>query len=183
MTKQRKQIIINEITFWKKNKLLPEHYCDFLMTLYTEGEHENTELKGIASKSVKAVEKRRINFKYILLPIVAIALIVALYTIPTTWLLLLPTALLGISCIIAAVYYLRKNAVLVPILQFTAALSILFASIKVCLQYYPGEDLPLYIALIGNCVLWLCSGIFMKLTYFTIAGILGILAIIVYSSL
>ena len=40
MSNQRKQIILNEITFWKQNKLLPEHYCDFLMTLYTEGEHE-----------------------------------------------------------------------------------------------------------------------------------------------
>ena len=31
MSNQRKQIILNEITFWKKNKLLPERYCNFLM--------------------------------------------------------------------------------------------------------------------------------------------------------
>lgn len=37
MTNPRKKIILNEILFWKQNKLLPEHYCDFLAALYTEG--------------------------------------------------------------------------------------------------------------------------------------------------
>jgi hypothetical protein len=34
---QKTQTVINEIRYWKKNKLLPDHYCDFLITLYTEG--------------------------------------------------------------------------------------------------------------------------------------------------
>lgn len=34
----RKQIILSEIDFWKQNNMLPEHYCDYLFTLYTEGE-------------------------------------------------------------------------------------------------------------------------------------------------
>ena len=35
MDENRKQIIINEIIYWKKNRMLPEHYCDFLLALYT----------------------------------------------------------------------------------------------------------------------------------------------------
>ncbi|ARK29345.1 hypothetical protein [Halalkalibacter krulwichiae] len=38
MDKHRKEIIIREIQYWKKSKLLPDHYCDFLLTLYSEGE-------------------------------------------------------------------------------------------------------------------------------------------------
>ena len=38
MENPKKQIILNEILFWKQNKLLPEQYCDFLLKLYTEGE-------------------------------------------------------------------------------------------------------------------------------------------------
>jgi hypothetical protein len=34
---QKTKIILHEIMYWKKNKLLPDHYCDFLITLYTEG--------------------------------------------------------------------------------------------------------------------------------------------------
>lgn len=38
MDEERRTIIINEIKYWKKNQLLPEHYCNFLLMLYTEGE-------------------------------------------------------------------------------------------------------------------------------------------------
>lgn len=38
MRKERKEIVIREIKHWRKSKLLPEHYCDFLLTLYMEGE-------------------------------------------------------------------------------------------------------------------------------------------------
>ncbi len=37
MDETRKQIIINEIEYWKEHHLLPEQYCDFLLALYTEG--------------------------------------------------------------------------------------------------------------------------------------------------
>ena len=36
MNESRKQIIINEIGYWKKNQILPEQYCDFLLALYTK---------------------------------------------------------------------------------------------------------------------------------------------------
>ena len=45
MNQQRKRIIISEIKYWKNNKLLPEHYCDFLITLYAQGEEETEEIK------------------------------------------------------------------------------------------------------------------------------------------
>lgn len=38
MRKQRIEIIIKEINYWKTHKLLPKVYCDFLLALYTEGE-------------------------------------------------------------------------------------------------------------------------------------------------
>lgn len=34
----RRRTIIAEIENWRKNNLLPEHYCIFLLNLYTEGE-------------------------------------------------------------------------------------------------------------------------------------------------
>lgn len=37
MDQQRKATIIHEIKYWKDNHLLPAHYCDFLLALYTEG--------------------------------------------------------------------------------------------------------------------------------------------------
>ncbi|MTH52454.1 hypothetical protein GKZ89_03470 [Bacillus mangrovi] len=38
MRTEKKKIIIDEITHWKENKLLPETYCNFLLALYTGGD-------------------------------------------------------------------------------------------------------------------------------------------------
>ncbi|MFC4388505.1 hypothetical protein ACFOZ1_11910 [Gracilibacillus marinus] len=38
MDAERKKVIINEIKYWKDHRLLPTHYCDFLLALYTEGQ-------------------------------------------------------------------------------------------------------------------------------------------------
>ena len=74
MSNQRKQIILNEITFWKKNKLLPEQYCDFLMTLYTEGNNEDEKRIANAKHSVKGQEKRKGQWMFFVFPLLAIIL-------------------------------------------------------------------------------------------------------------
>ncbi|WP_368652100.1 hypothetical protein AB4Y30_10055 [Ornithinibacillus sp. 4-3] len=45
MAENRHKIIIQEIEHWKKNKLLPVEYCDYLLALYTQGEGSNSEQK------------------------------------------------------------------------------------------------------------------------------------------
>ncbi len=40
MNDRKKTLIISEIKYWKQNKLLPAHYCDFLIALYAQGEEE-----------------------------------------------------------------------------------------------------------------------------------------------
>lgn len=40
MDEARKETVIKEINYWKTHQLLPEHYCDYLLALYTEGEGE-----------------------------------------------------------------------------------------------------------------------------------------------
>lgn len=42
MDDQRKRTIIAEIENWRRNHLLPEHYCIFLLNLYTEGDRPPT---------------------------------------------------------------------------------------------------------------------------------------------
>ncbi|KAA0549382.1 hypothetical protein FZW96_05580 [Bacillus sp. BGMRC 2118] len=46
----RKQIIIKEIEYWKHNRLLPEQYCNYLLTLYSEGEHETSGRSKVKEK-------------------------------------------------------------------------------------------------------------------------------------
>ena len=84
MNSQKKAVILNEISFWKKNKLLPEHYCDFLMTLYSEGqeveENNSTQLKINAANSLLADNYSK-NWKMILAIIGIILIFGALFVL------------------------------------------------------------------------------------------------------
>lgn len=67
---QKTKLIVNEIKHWRKNKLLPEQYCDFLLALYLQGEedahHERSTQKSIISS--KLVLKKRIESSRVLSP-------------------------------------------------------------------------------------------------------------------
>lgn len=56
MDDQRKRTIIAEIENWRRNHLLPEHYCIFLLNLYTEGERPITPVSAGKGKPVMATE-------------------------------------------------------------------------------------------------------------------------------
>ncbi|MRG86619.1 hypothetical protein [Salinibacillus xinjiangensis] len=51
MQQDRKHVILNELQYWKKNRMLPDVYCDYLIALYSEGQ-------GIDHKKKKARPKR-----------------------------------------------------------------------------------------------------------------------------
>lgn len=179
MSNQKKQIILNEITFWKQNKLLPEHYCDFLTTLYTEGGEQN-EIQGKASQSVMAQQKRKTLRKYAAMPIIAIIFIVLLFTIDAVWFVGIVTAILAIGCLIAAFYVAKKNQLLSPILHLTGALLLLAVTVQISMTYFANNLTLLYVGLLLNCLLWFISGLALKIIYLTISGILGMLAIALY---
>lgn len=53
MEPEKRKIIVNEIDNWRKSKLLPEQYCDFLLNLYLEDPAERPKkLLGISTVSI-----------------------------------------------------------------------------------------------------------------------------------
>ncbi|MEK4230019.1 hypothetical protein [Solibacillus sp. FSL H8-0538] len=174
MSNQKKQIIVNEIAFWKKNKLLPEHYCDFLLTLYTEGNQDQEEMKGNATQAVKAQENRKSKGRALIFPLVAIILLALLFTVKVVWLVAVIVGVAAFICLMTAFYFAKKNNVLAPVLQLTSALLFLGLSVKVSASYFENNDMVLYGLLALNCAMWLLSGLKMKLVYFTFSGGLGL---------
>ncbi|WP_231563724.1 hypothetical protein [Anoxybacillus sp. KU2-6(11)] len=75
MEQKRKEIIINEIKYWKQTRLLPEQYCDFLLALYTEGNHNDVD------QSTKQVPTWAVRFTMIMIGIfLPFALLVIYFT-------------------------------------------------------------------------------------------------------
>ncbi|WP_102335793.1 hypothetical protein [Salimicrobium jeotgali] len=62
MSKNRKDVIVDEIRYWKENKLLPDKYCDFLLALYTEGESGADKEKKVSRTSPWLATYYSVNF-------------------------------------------------------------------------------------------------------------------------
>lgn len=178
MSNPRKQIIMNEITFWKKNKMLPEHYCDFLMTLYTEGNHSDEQIKGNASLSIKGKEQRKNKALTFGLPFAAFLLVVLLFAIEIEGIVIAIVGLAAVASLVAALVMAKRKTVFIPVLQLTSALLFLGVSVKISATYFAGNNTALYGLLAMNCLMWVISGLKTKVLYFTISGGFGLIAMV-----
>jgi hypothetical protein len=170
---QKTNIIINEIRFWKQNKMLPDHYCDYLLALYNQGE----DLEETGSK------KSKIPMTAFFTSVLVIALIpFSLFVIYFTELsFVLQTAILAgfvVLLIFSGIYYSNKELVL-PVILITTAMIVLIYSIHLSDSIFRGSQFVTYVVLFCNCFLWLLSGIYLRLLYFTIAGVAGLFILIV----
>ncbi|MFE7151514.1 hypothetical protein ACFVIJ_14145, partial [Heyndrickxia sporothermodurans] len=105
MDSSRKEVIINEIIYWKNHKMLPDHYCDYLLALYSEGELNN---------EISDVNKRKHGGKFgILLFILCLIVSVSLFVIYFTELaFILQTMILTsfvVFLLILGFYYSNKE--------------------------------------------------------------------------
>lgn len=170
MDQKRKETIINEIKVWKKSKLLPEHYCDFLLTLYTEGEGQE-----IPKDSQKG--SKQILISLLVLLFVPISLLVIYFT-EINFVLQMPIFIIFIIISIFSALFLKNNFLIhVPLI--VAALILLLGTIEFSEYFFPNNRNILLVIVFLNCLLWIGSGIKMGTKYFFVAGLLGIISLIV----
>lgn len=181
MANAKKKIILNEILFWKQNNLLPDQYCDFLMTLYTEGNETDFGEEIGPKKSIIAQEKRSKRIVLTLIPIVTIMLLSVLFMVSTlTWLVAIVVGIFALLLMIFAYRFAKKKELLAPIFHIASALLLFGICVKVSTQYFSGNQVVLYILLITNCFLWLFTGFKFKLMYFAVSGVIGLIVLFGY---
>lgn len=180
MNEQRKKIIISEIKHWRQSKLLPAHYCDFLITLYAQGE-DQSELEITGSDSVLVKERKRMNIKLIILLSLVMIVSVSVFIFNNY-----PAVTLGLSAVVVFFFllYAMRGSItkskLIPFLYILSAFMLLIMSLKLWTVFFEGETMLLITLLALNCILWLFAGKLLKLLYFTISGAAGILLIITF---
>ncbi|MFD1926539.1 hypothetical protein ACFSFY_00430 [Sporosarcina siberiensis] len=176
MNSKRKQIIMSEIVYWKQNKLLPEHYCDFLISLYAQGEEESIE--SIVPQSVIALEKNKLKRTLILLSVFALIASISMFIVSIN-----PLITLGLSATLFLFYLFYairstiKKRQIAPFLYILSAFMLLLLSMKLWSFYFNENSIILIVFLTLNCFSWLIAGKSLKLTYFMISGIAGLLVI------
>ncbi|MBB5354516.1 hypothetical protein HNR43_000472 [Anoxybacillus mongoliensis] len=175
MEQKRKEIIINEIKYWKQTRLLPEQYCDFLLALYTEGNHNDD-----VDQPTKQVPTWAVRFTMILIGIfLPCALLVIYFTELSFVLQTLILSLFVIICLMT-VRFFAQHRMLTHIALIVGALSLLLLSIRACDVYFSGNMSALAITVMCNCFVWLLIGWRFSLMYFIISGVVGI--ILLFSS-
>ena len=168
MDETRKQIIIHEIENWKKNRLLPVQYCDFLLALYTEG-------NGIGKKS-KGIQGRSKAWLWLL--VIPVIMFFIYFTELSLILQISISVIYVFSGMILSVY-LYKKGLLFQIPLMITAIIFLFISVEYSKLFFAENVISLYFILVVNCLIWTLIGRKFKLLYFTISGITGLMLLVI----
>lgn len=175
---ERKKIIIEEIKYWKKSHLLPEHYCNFLLTLYTGGqetEDEQTELKKGNSNQLSLL-----IFITIGLAIFGLTFLVIYFTdfLP----LMQMTIVIFFSAIMFALgkQIKRYDVRFVHIYIVMTVLMLFIATVDIVGFIFPDQPIAIMWTIIITCMVWLVIGKKYNLKYLLFSGTIGLLVVIYF---
>ncbi|WP_079479639.1 hypothetical protein [Halobacillus salinus] len=177
MAEERKQTIVNEIRYWKKNRLLPKEYCDFLLALYTEGEGKETLENETVSKKNKRIPWNilMMTFTLFLLPL---SFLVIYFTEMD---MIMQTGLLSSFVALSIVYSRRlkkKSSDQFHIPLIISILISLLLSVSLVHEQVP-NNWSVYVVITIHCAIWAVIGRRLKLPYLLISSCIGIIVLLV----
>ncbi|MBO8156060.1 MAG: hypothetical protein H0Z32_06330 [Bacillaceae bacterium] len=172
MSKDRKKIILNEIEYWKENRLLPKEYCDFLIALYTEG-------SGIQSK--RHNWKKSAFFLDIMLILLMLPLsFLVIYFTQFSLVMQIFIIFIFLLFLYIHIIYLRKNNSIYFHLALIIFLLVFFILSVHLVNILTGNDFYIQGIVLANCILWAVLGFSKKYHYLTASGIIGVLLLILF---
>lgn len=177
MDEQRKETIIREIKYWKQTNLLPETYCDFLLTLYTEGDAPSSNQVKAKSFSLSGIKGL---FSFILVQLLLIVTIVVIYF--TDYSLGMQISFVLFASAFSSYTGIRTYKLDESFAKFYFLIAsiklflIAFHTLNVVLEH---SKTPSLILLLLTCLAWFFVGYRWKSKFFYIAATLGALSFII----
>ncbi|RCX22786.1 hypothetical protein DFP94_101370 [Fontibacillus phaseoli] len=159
MERDKREIILREIGQWRRSRLLPEHYCDFLENLYRDEKAEPPRsLFSLGSLQQGSWKVWLLSFG-----LISFFFFIVFYFSFFPWPLQMGTALLVTSsCYAASGYYRHKRPTFSLVMAGAGSLLLLgMGSWIINLQGWTGDAAT--ILLIAGCgTIWLLSGVFLQ---------------------
>jgi hypothetical protein len=172
MDEQRRKIITSEINYWKQNRMLPEHYCDFLLNLYTEGGSEQA-----ISVSTRLFPLSKLLTLF-MLGLLSLTIFLFYFTELSLTLQIALMIIFGISSLISAGYLISRSVYkLIPLIA--SALVLLLTTVQAAEILFPDKSYILFSVTAGNCLLWLAVGMKWNSVSFKISGIVGLIILFI----
>ncbi|WP_100406770.1 hypothetical protein [Bacillus solitudinis] len=178
MDPKRKETLIKEIKYWKKSKLLPEHYCEFLLTLYTEGEGD----KQVSSPEGTATfVNKGLLFRFVAVQLSLVIAVLVIYFTDFSTLMQIGVVLLFSTII----FFIAKSTIMtvrtLGIFYFLIGALLLFLlTVQAIVTYTNTNQFMLASAVFVHCGAWVFIGWKWKMMYFTIAGGLGVVILALF---
>lgn len=195
MQDQRKKIIVNEIEHWRKNHLLPEHYCIFLLNLYTEGERavQKTDagaqaaagsavasaFKNTAGSSQGTAWGSSVSWKMILFWLVGAAVIAGFILLAFHFNDFSFLMQIAIFSSITLFFYIlscvcrRFSPVFTHVSLLLSFLLLIFGGVYFLKQMASATD-TLMLFLLGICLLFCVNGLIFRFLYLVYCGFIGL---------
>ena len=158
MDPNQKRIIVREIDMWRKNRLLPEQYCDFLLNLYMDDPDErsailrNETARRIANSNWK-------NWLFALAAVMVFAFVLLHFNSFSFPLQIAAAAFFTAVCYGAGVALRGKHSALSSIFNGAGSAVLLGAGIYL-LRLYELDEAPIVFAYVAFCgFVWIIMGI------------------------
>ncbi|MBM7543212.1 hypothetical protein [Amphibacillus cookii] len=179
MDEQRKKIIINEIKHWKNSQLLPGHFCDFLLALYTEGDVQEEEQESILIEEQKTTVNP-FHFLFILLNFIlspTMFIFVFFVVLSNAQMITLLTLTVIISI---GLFYLGYKIYQIPFQYVFAALllNICIISITTVNQWFYSSSVAIIVIFL-QLVIWLILSIKWKIKLVLSMSVVGIVVCLI----
>ncbi|KIL46023.1 hypothetical protein [Jeotgalibacillus campisalis] len=180
MKERRKEIITTEILYWKTNKMLPPHYCDYLIALYNQGE-ETSEKIYKTKKQPSLLAKKNLSSLLFSITLLCLSILSLVAFNFTELSVILQTAFLSIFVVFLLIYGFKNKTtnILRHLLIVTAIFIILFQSVHMWESYFSDKLHVLFLLILTQCSAWMLMGLKFKIRYLLAAGVLGLLALII----
>lgn len=160
MNLEKREVILREIHYWRRSKLLPEQYCDFLTNLY----NDEAEIKDSNPVSLHNLQQGSVKVWLFSFGIISLIFLISLYFSVFPWPLQLATAL----CVLivcygySAIYRDRNNMISVLLAGAGSVLTLGFGLWLISLHDLdPDFWRPLLIAVCG--LLWVVLGFTLRI--------------------
>lgn len=174
--REKRDTIIREIKYWKQHNLLPETYCDFLLTLYTEGDEQNDpELRKTPKLTLRNV------YSIFIVHFLLLITVVVIYFTDFSFVMQIA---IGTICIVTMFWIAKKfvkyNKSFAHLFFLVGAITIFLLMVHGAVELFPNSRMAVATVVILNCLGWVVIGFKWLIKYFQVAGILGILLFILF---
>jgi hypothetical protein len=170
MDQDKRRLIVAEIEHWRRSKLLPGQYCDFLLNLYMDEEHNKDKGKSVMGFSSSSVKNSSIKPWLTIFGIIGLISFLGIhFTSFQFWMQTgISAAFISILYMVGAVQRTKQPALSYLCFGAGSILLMLAGLYLLSERDYSGLPIIFYVALCS--MVWILTGIMGRMPVFHFAG-------------